>query len=207
MDFVPEGQTVLNIGCAGVPHLHALLKERSKVLVGIDIDEQGLGVLRDQGWDVRCMNAEAISLPPIFDCVVAGELIEHLSNPGKFLSSATSCIRPGGRFILTTPNISSILLYFLVVLCEKPQDRTHVYHFDRPNLLTLLSRYPNLEIEKVLYVPATIKGYGTGMTRPLFYLATALADLGFRVSKRLFGSYLIVVLKKHKEMDDKPDGT
>ena len=206
LDFVPEGQTVLNVGCAGAPQLHARLHERSKMLVGIDIDEQGLAFLRDQGWDARCMNAETISLPPVFDCIVAGELIEHLSNPGRFLSSAASCLRPGGLLILTTPNISSILLYCLVVLCEKPQDRTHVYHFDRPSLLSLLGRHPNLELKKLLYVPATIKAYGNGLMRPLFYFATGFAVLGFRVSKRLFGSYLIVVLKKNEEITNKPDG-
>lgn len=173
-----------------------LLHEQSDTLIGIDTDRRALAALQGGQWDVRYMNAEAIALSMQFDCVVAGELIEHLSNPGLFLSSVSSCLRPGGRLILTTPNIASVLLYFLVVLCEKPQDPTHVYLFDRPHLFNLLSRQTDLRVSGLHYVPPTVKALGSGLMRPLFWCATVLANAGFHIWKRGFASYVVVVLEK-----------
>jgi 2-polyprenyl-3-methyl-5-hydroxy-6-metoxy-1,4-benzoquinol methylase len=53
-------------------------------------------------------SAESFSLPKQFDVVFAGDLIEHLSNPGLFLSCARKQLRPGGRLIITTPNAFNI---------------------------------------------------------------------------------------------------
>lgn len=43
-----------------------------------------------------------------FDGVVASEIIEHLENPRHFAREIFECLRPGGRLIITTPNIESI---------------------------------------------------------------------------------------------------
>ena len=39
-----------------------------------------------------------------FDVIIAGELIEHLKNPGVFVEHCKSLLNNGGIFILTTPN-------------------------------------------------------------------------------------------------------
>ena len=39
-----------------------------------------------------------------FDTVFAGELIEHLDDVRGFLRSVHRHLKPGGRFVLTTPN-------------------------------------------------------------------------------------------------------
>ncbi len=43
-----------------------------------------------------------------FDTVTAVELIEHLASPYALMSEAHRILRPGGRFILTTPNILNL---------------------------------------------------------------------------------------------------
>lgn len=42
-----------------------------------------------------------------FDAITAVEIIEHLENPRHFLRQCFALLRPGGRLILTTPNIDS----------------------------------------------------------------------------------------------------
>ena len=43
-----------------------------------------------------------------FDALVASEIIEHLENPRHFARQAFKLLRPGGRMILSTPNIDSM---------------------------------------------------------------------------------------------------
>src|SRR5205085_8776424 len=42
-----------------------------------------------------------------FDLIMAVELIEHLENPRHLLRECLGILRPGGRLIVTTPNINS----------------------------------------------------------------------------------------------------
>ena len=46
-------------------------------------------------------------LPQALDAIVAAEIIEHLENPRHFARQCFRALRPGGRMILTTPNIQS----------------------------------------------------------------------------------------------------
>jgi|GEM_PF-3449272 len=194
--LVPINKTVLNVGCAQNPQLHHLLAGKSAGAVGIDIDAKGIRALKKKGYRVFTMNAEEIRFKEKFDCIIAGELIEHLNNPGLFLEKAYEHLNPKGKLIITTPNISSIFLYLLVVCFDKTQDPTHVYYFDEKNLKALVQRY-RFKINQTSYVPPEIKFHGqTLLFKIVFFMTTALSNLGFLVSRRLFGSYLLLVLEK-----------
>ena len=140
------------------------------------------------------MNAESIRLNRKFDYIVAGELIEHLSNPGLFLEGMKRHLAKSGKIIITTPNISSVFLYFLVVVLDQTQDPTHTFYFDQKNLKTLIQRF-GLEIVLTKYIPPEIKFHGRGILfRTVFFITTCLVNLGYKISPRLFGSYLLMVL-------------
>ena len=198
LSLLPSGKTVLDIGCAQNPFIHKEIVKRSRYVVGIDINEKGIKSLKKQGFEAYVMNAENISLARTFEYVIAGELIEHLNNAGLFFESILKHLTPKGKIILTTPNISSILLFILVVLFDKTQDPTHVYYFDKKNLESLINRF-KLVIDEYKYIPPEIKLHGKGVFfRIIFLLATLIANVGFKFNQRLFGSYLLVVLKKEK---------
>ena len=44
-----------------------------------------------------------------FDTLLAGELVEHLKNPEKFIKEANRVLKKGGKIIITTPNKDSLV--------------------------------------------------------------------------------------------------
>ena len=146
-----RGPAVLDIGCTahdiefGSPYwLHGHLRKRFPKVAGIDISEENIRIMREAGYsDVYVQSAEAINLDEQFDTVIAGELIEHLGNPGQFLASARKHIRPGGRLVLTTPNPFS-LSYSAYALLKYPKTCSNAQHtiwLCRETLKNLLERY------------------------------------------------------------------
>lgn len=129
-----KGKDVLDVGCFGFlanknfkePEnwLHREITKHAKSVLGIDILRENIKWARKKGYNIVYGDAEKFSLPSKFDVIVAGELIEHLSNPGLFLSCVKAHLRPGGIFVLTTPNAffpSSILLD------KHPPDHVQLY--------------------------------------------------------------------------------
>jgi 2-polyprenyl-3-methyl-5-hydroxy-6-metoxy-1,4-benzoquinol methylase len=43
-----------------------------------------------------------------FESIIAAEIVEHLENPRHFARQAYSLLNPGGRLLLTTPNLDSM---------------------------------------------------------------------------------------------------
>ncbi|MEM3171085.1 MAG: class I SAM-dependent methyltransferase [Candidatus Hadarchaeales archaeon] len=109
-----KGKEVLDVGCFGFQisegleepkyWLHREIVKHAKSVLGMDILKKNIQWARKKGYKVVYGDAENFSLGRKFDVIVAGELIEHLSNPGLFLSCAKAHLRSNGILVLTTPN-------------------------------------------------------------------------------------------------------
>ncbi len=198
LKLIPSNKTVLDIGATQNPEIHEEIAKKSKHAVAIDINEKGIARFKKKGLEAYVMDCQEISLKGKFDYIIAGELIEHLSNPGLFLDGLSKHLAPHGKIILTTPNISSLLLYILVVAFDRTQDPTHTFYFDKKNLDVLVHRH-RLKITSTEYVPPEVKFHGDSFIfKCFFFCATLLANIGFLLNKRLFGSYLLVVMEHKK---------
>ena len=78
--------------------------EANPSTVGVDIDQDGVTVLTGMGYNVQCADVETMNLERQFDTIVAGEIIEHLENPGLFLRNMLRHLKPDGTIIVSTPN-------------------------------------------------------------------------------------------------------
>ena len=108
-----SGKKVLDLGCVGQDStsdvssdlwLHGQLSNSAKELVGVDINEEGLKALKDNGFNVHYANVEEMALNDKFDVIVAGDIIEHVSNVGNFLSRVEEHLEDDGVFLVCTPN-------------------------------------------------------------------------------------------------------
>lgn len=113
-----RGRSVLHLGCTNFPYtaealksgtlLHAQLQAVATRVVGLDADVEGLAELTRLGvGDLYRGDLERLheaGLDETFDVIVAGEIIEHLSNPGLFLAGVRRFMHPASRLVVTTVN-------------------------------------------------------------------------------------------------------
>jgi len=145
-----RGKRVLDIGCvmhdASTRHsrfwMHRALTEVASECTGLDLSSKGIATLRAEGYTVEHGDAENFSFDRPFDVIVAGDIIEHLGNPGGMLVSSLQSLAPGGMIIVQTPNpwywrlIVKAMLYR-----EVPNNPEHTCWFDPRTLRQLAARF------------------------------------------------------------------
>ena len=146
-----EDKDVLDVGCvehsSGAKNknpfwIHNFLNDNCNVM-GIDILEDDIKVLRKEGYKMQVANAETFKLKKKFDIIFAGELIEHLSNPGLFLQQSAKHLRKNGLLILTTPNtfyLPRLLKCINKIVDDPVVNKEHTVWFSPSTIKTLLSR-------------------------------------------------------------------
>ena len=157
---VVRGKDVLDVGCvdhsAGTETndrwMHKHLAQTAGSILGLDILEEDCAELRRRGYNMVAGDACTVSIGKDFDCIVAGEIIEHVENPGLMIRNLARHLRPGGKLIITTPNNFFGLHMIESLLCN-PRDRwnaQHVAWYD-PFTLTNMVERSGLRVESCLY--------------------------------------------------------
>ena len=105
---VGPGTRVLDVGCGNGYTCGEFLRLGCTV-VGIDLSEQGITQARAAYPEGRfeLLAADDSVLANLgeapFDLVVSTEVVEHLYDPRSYAKGCYHALRPGGRFICTTP--------------------------------------------------------------------------------------------------------
>ena len=109
-----RGKEVLDLGCVdhslarvealGERFLHRRIQAVAKSLLGVDVLAPEVSKLNKAGYHIIVANVEALRLDRTFDVIVAGDLIEHLSNVGLFLESVERHMHDDSLCVITTPN-------------------------------------------------------------------------------------------------------
>ena len=97
------GPRVLEVGCNEGWVAKAIMEERGFDVVAVDNNEKAIKESKDF-FGIEVVKADAKRLPfsdGEFDCVIGGEILEHLSNPGLGLAEMFRVSK--GHVILTIP--------------------------------------------------------------------------------------------------------
>lgn len=118
---------------------HHIIRKTARETWGVDLNYDGsLGNER-----YRKEGAEDFRLPVghYFDYIFAGDIIEHLSNPGLFLNRCAEYIAPEGKLILTTPNSFNLFSMAEKLIRDEPSvNPDHTMYFTHVTLKKLLEK-------------------------------------------------------------------
>ena len=175
-----KGKKVLDLGC--VRHelteidksdwLHGLIRDNAASVLGVDYLENAIKVMQEKGYNVTCANVETMSLDDRFELIVAGDLIEHLSNFGMFLERVGEHLLPGGEFLLTTPNPVNFLRFSHVLFAGKAgANPEHTCWFTNQVLVQLARRY-SFEVAETAYIDDSAQYYNKLKWKPFLWINT-----------------------------------
>lgn len=172
LDFIREackGKKVLHLGCTDYPYtqnaidsnmlLHFELEKIASELYGFDYDQAGLDILAANGtgnlYRADLERLDDVPLDMKFDVIVAGEMIEHLNNPGLFLDGIKRFMSEETILAITTINAYCGMRFFIYGLrgrggFAEPVHPDHVAYFSYSTLSLLLKRH-DLDIDKFMF--------------------------------------------------------
>jgi len=158
-----RNNNILDIGCYdGRDSAHFV--KGNNTIYGIEILKDKANKAKKRGIDVKIFDLDKREKWPFnksfFDYVVAGDIIEHVIYIDDFMKNICNIIKPGGKLLISTPNIASLGRRLLLLFGKNPYIEVstdekingfpavgHVRYFTLGSLMKLLKAY-NFEIEE-----------------------------------------------------------
>ncbi len=162
--LIPAGATrILEVGCAAGMTGRALKRAGVQEVVGVELREDVASEARRFYDQVIAGDVEKVELPyeeGHFDCIIYGDVLEHLIDPWALLRKHSLLLRSGGAIVCSIPNVRHYKnMKGLLVRGEWEYrergvlDRTHLRFFTRKSIETMV-RDAGFEITTMIKRPS-----------------------------------------------------
>ena len=155
-------EKLIDIGCGnGSFTIGASLRGYNSLGLSWDDSNQETANLRAKTCNVKNANFEILDVRVLgsrkdlagqFDVAICLENIEHIINDQKLIDDITTCLKPGGKLLLTTPN------YHLIPLTDDDagpfleiEDGRHVRRGYTSEMIKELCENANLELKEITF--------------------------------------------------------
>ena len=120
---------------------HKIIKDKVNHIYGIDLECDFEKIPENDRKNYSIASAENFNLDNKFDAIFAGDLIEHLSNPGLFLDCSKKHLKNDGRLIMTTPNAFNLFVIAGKIMNREPVvNPDHTFYFNIKTINVLLKK-------------------------------------------------------------------
>ncbi len=146
-----QAMTILDLGCSNGALGSALLAQvPGRTVMGVEIDRTLAEEALTRLDRVACVDLGGDELDQVlaghsFDCIVFGDVLEHLPSPWTVLEKAASHLAPTGALIVSLPNVRHVsALWAIAVTGTFPRrergifDQTHLRWFTYRDARALL---------------------------------------------------------------------
>lgn len=151
-----EVEKILDFGCGEGVVTFPVSNLRPEIKIhGVDISPVRLSVAQNsmdrakhknvsfQQLDVNIDQVVEQFEPESFDTIILSEVLEHIPNPSKLMDKLETLLKPDGWVILTTPHGA---FEAVVEPLHSDERRSHLYNFDRHDLVDLFGNKKGLDI-------------------------------------------------------------
>ena len=197
------GRRALDVGAAD-GFLAELLTRRGWQVTALERDPAQAAKARGRCHEVIVadLDGAAPRLEGVFDAIVYGDVLEHLSDPLPVLVALNRSLAAGGRVIVSVPNVAHLWVRLSLLLGRWDYgdrgilDRTHLRFFTRRSFLRFLGD-AGLDLEELVATPVPLPQ----VVPPRFHGGVLDAVHGFsagaaRVWKAGLGYQLIGVCRR-----------
>lgn len=151
-DITDGANRVLEVGCAEGATGHVLKQSgRASEVVGIELDEAASIIATKRLDRVICGDLEQLELnalfnnDDLFDYVICGDVLEHLKDPWDVLYQLLKLLKPGGRAVISLPNIRWYRVSIPLIIFDDwtyqtsgVLDKTHLRFFTKSTAIKML---------------------------------------------------------------------
>jgi SAM-dependent methyltransferase len=159
---------LLDIGC-GTGQILRVARDLGWKAHGTELSEHAVQRLKFEGFAVACLDDDRELPPGSFDVITLVEVLEHLRDPRAIVRRASTLLRPGGVFYLTTPNFNSLSRRCLGATWRIIEVPEHLFYFTPVSVRQLLAGVGFQEIwlrTEGLDPTAIVRGMLDGPAKP-----------------------------------------
>ena len=193
---------VLEVGTA-TGYLSSEMAKRGCEVTGIEQDPQMAELARRHCREMIVGDIETLDLGTMgrYDAIIFGDVLEHLRNPRAVLEKMSGLLRPGGKILISLPNVANIWVRLNLLFGRFNYsrvgilDETHLRFFTLKTAKQLASD-SGLDVvsTSVTPIPLPLIMPSTSKGRPLSFLH--LINWGLtKIRKTLLGYQFILVCR------------
>jgi cyclopropane fatty-acyl-phospholipid synthase-like methyltransferase len=191
----------LDVGCSTGSFVAAAVSAGC-VAEGLDISREAVEIAREAGLLAHHGRVEDFQPTQPYDTITAFDVLEHSAEPRAFVKRLRGWLRPGGKLILTLPDVSSV--YPRVLMGRHwfyywPDE--HLFYFD-PDTVSRLLREEGFEVKKIArshkplsldYAARNLENFNRGLGRVARAAVSLLPDrLATRPLRLYLGEMFVV---------------
>jgi len=129
--------------------------------------------------NVQCADFLSADINSSFSDIFMWDVIEHLSNPDKFIEKISQHINKGGKLYITTGDIGALLPKLQRAKWRMIHPPSHLHYFTKKSLIQLLENY-GFKVTKITY-PGTSRSI-----KQIFYSLFLLKKKGNSLTRFIY---------------------